>query len=187
MAAGLPVICNRLDYVRSVVVDNEIGTSVDFSDEAALVRTIDEYVMKRDAIPAMSRKSQEVFKSAFNWQSASRTVYARIGELVDKTGTKGAEFDFAWIDGPEPWRSEVSGQEEQINVLNQEIARLHTVYTEHQVMMQSEIDSLRKRCAEETEKLANAPLTLIAYLGLRRVALLLKGLGGAFTASRKRL
>jgi glycosyltransferase involved in cell wall biosynthesis len=187
MAAGLPVICNRLDYVRSVVVDNGIGTSVDFSDEGALVRAIDDYVLKRDAIPAMSRKSQEVFTSAFNWQSASRTLYDRIGELVRKTGTKGTEFAFAWIDGPEPWRSEASGQEEQISALNQEISRLHTVYTEHQVMMQSEIDSLRKRCAEETEKLANAPLSLIAYFGLRRVALLLKGLGGALTARSKRL
>ena len=48
MAAGLPIICNELDFVKSVVLGNGIGSAVDFNDEAALVRTINEYVLKRN-------------------------------------------------------------------------------------------------------------------------------------------
>jgi glycosyltransferase involved in cell wall biosynthesis len=163
MAAGLPVICNRLDYVRSVVVDNEIGASVDFDDEAALVRTIDDYVAKRSAIPAMSRKSQEVFKSTFNWQSASRKVYGRIRDLVREAGAKGTEFDFAWIDGPEPWRDETS-------FLEAEIVRLNKVYPE-------EIERLNKVHAEVVGKLSNASFASIIYASLRHVAMRLNDLG----------
>ena len=46
MAAGLPIICNELDFVKSVVLGYGIGSAVDFNDEAALVRTINEYVQK---------------------------------------------------------------------------------------------------------------------------------------------
>ena len=97
MAAGLPIICNELDFVKSVVVDNGVGSAVDFRDEAALVRTINEYVLKRDLIPALSRRSQELFKTSFNWQAKSRTTYSSIANIVSKSERNKSEFEFAWI------------------------------------------------------------------------------------------
>ena len=56
MAAGLPIICNELDFVKSVVLGYSIGSSVDFNDQAALVRTINEYVQKRIRYPSSQEK-----------------------------------------------------------------------------------------------------------------------------------
>ena len=151
MAAGLPIICNMLDYVRAVVVDNGIGSSVDFDDETALVRAIDDYVSRRASIPALSRKSQEVFKTTFNWQAASRKTYERIGDIASEARQRGGKFDFAWIGGADDWQGQPSAQEEQIAALNDEIHHLNTVYMQHQAVMQSEIDRLNEVYPEEMQ------------------------------------
>jgi hypothetical protein len=207
MAAGLPIICNMLDYVRSIVEDNGIGTSVDFSDEAALIKTIDDYVARRDKIPALSRKAQEVFRTSFNWESVSLKTYAHIRGIAGPAGSKRPGFDFAWIDGADARGSELLPQEELIATLNDEIRRLNEVYTEHQIGLQAELDRLNKVypeeiarlnkvLAEEVQRLSTAlarevernlrtnPLRAV-YHRLRRLARLLKGLPKALTGGRE--
>jgi glycosyltransferase involved in cell wall biosynthesis len=125
MAAGLPIISNDLDFVKSVVVDHGVGAGVDFRDEAALVRTINEYVQKRDSIPDLSRKSQELFKTSFNWQAKSQRFYRSIKSIVSKNGRANLDFDFGWTDDPALRISsrDISSQES----LSNEIQRLRNV------------------------------------------------------------
>jgi glycosyltransferase involved in cell wall biosynthesis len=186
MAAGLPIICNMLDYVRSVVLDNGIGSSVDFDDETALVRVIDGYVLRREAIPALSRKSQEVFKATFNWQAASRTTYERIGDIMSEARPRGSEFDFAWIGGSDDWQGQASAQEEQIAALDDEIRRLHSVYSQHQVLLQSELDRVNKVYLEEVERLSKTSPSWVAYYALRRVAHRFMNLRRIFGSAREK-
>jgi glycosyltransferase involved in cell wall biosynthesis len=157
MAAGLPIICNELDFVKSIVIENGIGSSVDFNDEAALVRTIDYYVINRQSIPELSRKAQQAFVRSFNWQVASRDLYRRIKELVP--GSKPAEFDFGWINdlGQAFPAREPSAHEHELEINRAEIARLNKVYTEEisrlNKIYPTEIKSINKMYMEEIGRL----------------------------------
>ena len=164
MAAGLPILCNELDFVKSIVLGNGIGSSVDFNDEAALVRAINHYVLNRQSIPELSRKARQVFLTSFNWQVASRDIYRRIKALVP--GNSRSEFDFAWIGQPGqqmPIR-ERSDLEQQLESSRAEITRLHKVYTDEiaryssdnervTVAYQAEIDRLNQIYKLEIERL----------------------------------
>ena len=186
MAAGLPIICNELDFVKSVVVDNGVGSAVDFRDEAALVRTINEYVLKRDLIPALSRRSQELFKTSFNWQAKSRTTYSSIANIVSKSERNKSEFEFAWIKDCNrrssvrdlsaqesrfaQFDSEKQRYESEIDRIGIELNRVNKIYTD-------EIARLNIVYTEEIERLKKRDL-------LRRVAPPLKYLAKAFTGAR---
>jgi glycosyltransferase involved in cell wall biosynthesis len=161
LAAGLPIICNELDFVKSVVVENGVGAAVDFRDEAALIRTINGYVRRRDSIPALSRMAQALFKTSFNWQVRSQRTYAAINKLVSTRELNTAEFDFVWINDVVAVRSsaDLSAQETlvtRIEALNKvytdEIARLNTVHT------------------KEIKRLLKRPFLAPIYVALRRVA-----------------
>ncbi len=133
MAAGLPIVCNELDFVKSVVVDNGVGAAVDFGDEDALVRTINEFVLNRKSIPDLSRKSQELFKSSFNWQAKSEKTYSSIRSIVSNKQPNNAEFDFDWQEDPDsapdsPTNADLSAQELLRVVYTEEIQRLNRVY-----------------------------------------------------------
>jgi glycosyltransferase involved in cell wall biosynthesis len=149
MAAGLPIICNELEFVKSVVVGNGIGVAVDFSDQAELVRTVNEYVQKRRSIPELSRRSREYFESTYNWQNASQRVYGNIRNTVSRQEPRKNGFEFSWINDIDYLRSnaELSRQ----GKLSEEIKRLNIVYMEeikrlNEVikLLNQEIASLKK-------------------------------------------
>jgi hypothetical protein len=156
MAAGLPIICNRLDYVSSIVEGNDIGTTVDFSDEAALVATINDYVATRDELPTLSRRAHHVFETMFNWQNVSRKAYDHVGDIAREAGSKGGDFDFNWVAEIGSRKVELSTQEELIVELECEISRLNTTYTEHQAGLQAELDRLNSVYPEEIRRLNEA-------------------------------
>jgi glycosyltransferase involved in cell wall biosynthesis len=133
MAAGLPIVCNELDFVKSVVLDNGVGAAVDFGDEDALMRTINEFVLNRNSIPALSRKSQAAFKSSFNWQARSQKTYSSIRSVVANKRPNSAEFDFDWKEEPDPApdsriNTDLSAQERLTAIYTEEIQRLGRVY-----------------------------------------------------------
>jgi glycosyltransferase involved in cell wall biosynthesis len=133
MAAGLPIVCNELDFVKSVVLDNGVGAAVDFGDEDALMRTINEFVLNRNSIPALSRKSQAAFKSSFNWQARSQKTYSSIRSIVANKRPNSAEFDFDWKEEPDPApdsriNTDLSAQERLTAIYTEEIQRLGRVY-----------------------------------------------------------
>jgi glycosyltransferase involved in cell wall biosynthesis len=126
MAAGLLILCNELEFVKSIVVGNGIGLAVDFDDQDALVRTVNEYVLKRGSIPELSRRSQELFKSTFNWQKASEKTYGYIRNTVSRQEPKENEFEFSWISDVEYLRSNADLSRQ--GKLSEEIKRLNIVY-----------------------------------------------------------
>jgi glycosyltransferase involved in cell wall biosynthesis len=142
MAAGLPVISNKLDYVASVLESNDIGRSVDFDDEGELIRTINDYVAHADALPALSRRAQAVFKTKFNWQSASRSVYARIARVTAEAPSPERGFTFEGLrDLAVP---DLPPQEERLRDLDGELRRRYDTNVRNAEIFQAEIDRLNK-------------------------------------------
>ena len=192
MAAGLPIICNELDFVKSVVVDNGLGSAVDFRDEAALVRTINAYARDRDSIPALSRKSQEVFKTSFNWQVQSRKTYAAIKSLMSTRQSNKSGLNFSWIDSADHHKSSIdlapqqalndelqqisdakSAEIDRLNIVyTAEINELNSVYSTEigrlNNVYKAEIERLNKTYSSEMVRLQNDPLGVATQYGKRR-------------------
>lgn len=82
LAAGLPILTSRLDYVAEIVEANELGRVVDFSDRAALAEAVDWFIADRERLAAMSRRARAFFLERFNWEYTSRDVMQKIRELV---------------------------------------------------------------------------------------------------------
>ncbi|MBZ6076294.1 glycosyltransferase [Microvirga puerhi] len=144
LAAGLPIICNEIDFVRSVVVNNGVGTAVNFRERDNFIRTINAYVTDRPRIAELSRKAQVFFTECFNWQVQSRDVYAAVKALVPEEAVRQRALDFDWISDQRKWNAEPSTQEARIATLEAdlrrytaEIQRLHTDYPEHIRMLNS--------------------------------------------------
>ena len=78
MAAGLSIICNDLDFVKSVVVGNGIGTSVNFNNQDALRTMNSKFVNSRPELADMSRKARNLYRESCNWQTVSRGMYERL-------------------------------------------------------------------------------------------------------------
>jgi glycosyltransferase involved in cell wall biosynthesis len=98
MAAGLPIICNEIAYVSSVVEDNDIGTAVNFSDHEALASVINSFVYSKQQIVEMSHRSREIFRTSFNWESVSQNMYNQVCHAVRKRPHTRPEPDFSWIE-----------------------------------------------------------------------------------------
>ncbi|WP_210497455.1 glycosyltransferase, partial [Microvirga antarctica] len=94
MAAGMPIITNEIEFVKSLVVANELGSVVNFSDKTALAHEINRYVADRPLLQAQSRKAKDLFMSTFNWQIASKETFEQINALVMKGNLSQRAFNF---------------------------------------------------------------------------------------------
>ena len=97
MAAGLPIICNEITYVKSVVSDNGIGVAVDFSDHAALAKVVNSLLSSKEQIVEMSRRSQEAFRTSFNWGTVSKNLYCLLRSAVSARVSP-SELNLDWMD-----------------------------------------------------------------------------------------
>jgi glycosyltransferase involved in cell wall biosynthesis len=105
LAAGLPIISNRLEFVEQVLIDNGLGSVVDFSDTDALVRAIERLTDRRFLQP-MALRAQAFFRSEFNWEQASEGLYDQVREAVHSRLKPSASLDFSWIEeGRDMWTS----------------------------------------------------------------------------------
>jgi len=105
LAAGLPIISNRLEFVERVLIDNGLGCVVDFSDTDALVRAI-ERLTDRRLLQPMALRAQAFFRSEFNWEQVGQGLYDRVREAVDSWPRPSASLDFSWIEeGRDMWTS----------------------------------------------------------------------------------
>ena len=144
MAAGLPILCNDTEFVKSVVVGNEIGICVDFRDHRALARAIDDLAASKQAIAEMSRRSQRLFQDKFNWEVASRDLYARLGEIVRrKPAQRRPDLDFSWIDEGREMRTRVDQLRGGPSIFSDGLEAMYT----------AEIAELERRYSDEIARL----------------------------------
>jgi glycosyltransferase involved in cell wall biosynthesis len=143
MAAGLPIICNEIAYVSSVVHDNDIGTAVNFSDHEALASVINSFVCSKQKIIEMSRRSREIFRTSFNWESVSQNMYNQVCHAVRKRPHTRPEPDFSWI-------------ERGIDMCHsaEELGSAAVMFPQSNLALVAEIDRLNKVYSAEYERLS---------------------------------
>jgi glycosyltransferase involved in cell wall biosynthesis len=98
LAAGLPIISNRLEFVDQLVTGNGLGTVVDFSDTEALVQAV-ERLANRSLLNPMAMRAEQFFRAEFNWERVSAELYERIGAALRSRPITDQDFDFSWIEG----------------------------------------------------------------------------------------
>jgi glycosyltransferase involved in cell wall biosynthesis len=129
LAAGLPVISNELEFVKSVLVGNDIGFAVDFRDERATAALFNRVIAARDEIPGMARGARAYFDQHFNWEHVFEPVRQDIARVEQSRGGRreAAEIDLAWIDDPHAMRAPASEVLRSTAVESNEIAELTAV------------------------------------------------------------
>ena len=138
MAAGLPILCNELDFVKSVVLGHDIGAAVNFNDEPALVAAINAMAADKSRLRDMSLRSRKAFVSSFNWQVTSAEVCKRIDALVDDS-VPGPDLDYRRLTAPAGvsegpiWEADravlIADKKAATDAMQAEINRLNEVYT----------------------------------------------------------
>lgn len=81
MAAGIPIISNRLDFVAQILQEAECGVSVNFDDESTFITTITALAENEQQRKIYGCNGQLFFKSKFHWESLSQYLYDKIGQL----------------------------------------------------------------------------------------------------------
>jgi glycosyltransferase involved in cell wall biosynthesis len=200
LCAGLPVICNELEFVRAVVVDNGFGYSVDFSDEDATAALFDKVIAAADEIPEMARRARSYFESYFHWEKAFEPVRLKIldTERARPPLDPGQPIDLGWIADTNAMRSQSAANSEsarlsqiyatEIQRLNKidpsEIQHLNTHYPTMIASLNDEIERLReivsigsnwhKMIMIQSDRFGQAVRTVIAGLRLRASVLRLR-------------
>ena len=145
LAAGLPIVCNRTEFVKSVVEENELGYCVDFSNYDTLAQTIGHLAMSKEEIADMSRRAQQFFRDKFNWEHVSRDMYGDIAAAVGKKSTTKPRpaLDFSWIEQGREMR-QVFEEGGSSLFVDTQIQQLHETYS-------GEIARLNKHVIDQSE------------------------------------
>ncbi|WP_143277010.1 glycosyltransferase [Bordetella genomosp. 12] len=97
MAAGLPVLSNRLDFVSAILHAAQGGLSVDFSDPAALIAAVSAYAGNPQGRRATGQHGRAYFEATFHWEKQSEPFYTALRGLP--AGPAAPErFDFHLTD-----------------------------------------------------------------------------------------
>ena len=110
LAAGLPVVSNELEFVKSVVVGNGIGFAVDFRDERATAALFSRLIARRDDLPAMARQARAFFEHDFHWEHVFEPLRRDIARVeTSRAGRpETSDIDLGWIDDPNAMRAPAS-------------------------------------------------------------------------------
>jgi glycosyltransferase involved in cell wall biosynthesis len=87
MAAGLPVLHNRLDYVREVVAAAGCGREADFANTADLVNAVNELCADATLRKALGVAARQYHEERFHWQAVSVGLYRDLARLVASRAT----------------------------------------------------------------------------------------------------
>ena len=136
MAAGLPIVSNNLEFVSAVILENEIGVSVDFCDHQALAQVIGDLTRDENRRRSMGARAFRFFRESFNWETCSEAMYRAILAGVKRlpSGAEGG-FDLSWIQNKRAMRRPPAGLgsaetffPQTAEVWITEISRLNKVY-----------------------------------------------------------
>lgn len=84
MAAGLPILANKTNFVEKIVDDSGAGSTVDFRDTGALIKEIDKFALDVSFRKKCSMRSARYFVDKFHWEKVSAVFYARVFSLSTK-------------------------------------------------------------------------------------------------------
>lgn len=165
MAAGLPLLCNDTEFVKQVVLDNELGVVVDFSDHRALARAVDELATNSERIAELSHRSRRFFETGFNWELVSRPIYAALRDWIAQHPPKERpELDLSWVDRQDMriWIEELkepaaaaaaASESQQLQALRTEMMRLSGLLPQEMERLHNESRRMHQLYTQEIEQL----------------------------------
>ena len=126
LAAGLPVICTQLEFVKSVVVGNDVGFAADLRDEQETAALFNRVIARRDEIPEMARRARAYFEQHFNWEHVFEPLRTDIARVEESRAVRAetSEIDLAWIDDPKAMRAPASEVLRSAAVESSQVAEL---------------------------------------------------------------
>jgi glycosyltransferase involved in cell wall biosynthesis len=87
MAAGVPVLSNRLASVGQVLREGQCGVVADFANAADIVRCVNSLTADVDLRRRLGENAREHFASHYNWNVVAAPFYASIMDLA-KAGNR---------------------------------------------------------------------------------------------------
>lgn len=96
MAAGLPILANKTQYVESVINQAQCGLVVDFAERDQLVCRVRWLIENPADRKIMTDKAVHFFNQHFNWQKQSASFYEDVGSLISNA----KEQPMIWIEPP---------------------------------------------------------------------------------------
>ncbi|WFU66924.1 MULTISPECIES: glycosyltransferase family 4 protein [Bradyrhizobium] len=89
LAAGLAILTSELEYVRSIVTENDFGRVFDLRDMASLVKEVNALARNPDSLKERRGASREYFLAKFNWEATSKIVYDQMAAALDRHDANG--------------------------------------------------------------------------------------------------
>jgi glycosyltransferase involved in cell wall biosynthesis len=101
MAAGLPIVANETEFVKSIIIESGGGATVDFKDQQAFSSVINRLIDEPRRIAEMSRRAHRYFNEKFNWEVVSEELYGKLRAAVRDTKSMARPpLDFSWAATP---------------------------------------------------------------------------------------
>ena len=90
MAAGLPILTNKLPFVASVVEGGDCGVVADFGNVMELVAKVNELAASPSLRARLGANAREHFRTSYNWNVVSVPFYETVRALVTRQGAPSA-------------------------------------------------------------------------------------------------
>lgn len=87
MAAGIPILANKTEFVSEVIGSSQCGVCVDFSRESDLVAAVASLCDEPFRLGCAER-SASYFLDRFNWEAVSRPIYERLDAVLEGRGSE---------------------------------------------------------------------------------------------------
>lgn len=84
MAARLPILANRLDFVRQTVDRARCAEVVDFTQRAALVAAIDKLARNPAERALLGQRGREEFEARYHWEAQGQALYQALAGLLEQ-------------------------------------------------------------------------------------------------------
>ena len=93
LAAGLAILTTELEYVQTIVTENNFGRVFDLRNMTSLVEEVDALTRDSDSLRERRGASREFFLAKFNWEATSRVVYDQIATALDRHAEENGSRD----------------------------------------------------------------------------------------------
>ena len=82
MAAGIPILANRTDFVAELVTKGDCGVVVDFGRQHELAEAINKLAANPEMRLRYAKAGKEFYLAEFNWQLVSQDFYLEVEKLI---------------------------------------------------------------------------------------------------------
>lgn len=97
MAAGIPILSNKIEYVSGIIESNGIGESIPFHERDQLIELVNTWTLDERKRTEAGAKARSYFEKEFNWENISRSVVQDLDKIVSLNSASSPPIRFEWI------------------------------------------------------------------------------------------